>query len=144
MRTLRHRGRPVKLALLVGVWLCIAGSFAAASAQVYILTITGPIAGGGHAAKVRPRQIKLFSGSTLRNLHWNTWGGSTARATGYEFDTDKSKVPYTVSKNPVKVRATNRRFCGKARVYKRLHVHFTKGVPRGMSRDATYSMSCPD
>ena len=94
MRTLRHRGRPAKLALLVGVWLCIAGSFAAASAQVYILTITGPIAGGGHAAKVRPRQIKLFSGSGLRNVHWNTWGGSTAPG-------DRLRIRYGQEQGPV-------------------------------------------
>lgn len=131
-------------ALLVGAWICVAGPMAAASARVYILTIAGPIAGGGHVPKVKPREIKLFSGTGLRGLRWSAWGGPSARANGYEFDVDRSIVPRAVYTNPVKVRATSRTLCGTMRVYRKLHVHFTKGVPPGRSRDATYRMSCPD
>jgi hypothetical protein len=123
--------------------LCFAG-FAGASTRVYIVTITGPVAGGGHVGKVRPPQIKLFSGSGLTTLHWSSWGGETARATGYEVDADKSTQPVAVSKNPVTVRATNERRCGTSWVYSKLHVHFTTDVPGFLARNVTYDMSCPE
>jgi hypothetical protein len=39
---------------------CALGIASAASASTYILTITGPIAGGGHRAQVKPATIKLY------------------------------------------------------------------------------------
>ena len=115
-------------------------------APAYILTISGPIAGGGHIAEVKPRDIKLYSGAYLEHLHWRAWGASTARATGDERDVDKRTSPYRSLTNPVTVRAYSLRRCGTKRVYRELSVHFTKDVPArlGLSRDSTYSMSCPD
>jgi lysophospholipase L1-like esterase len=114
--------------------------------SVYILTISGPIAGGGHLAEARPRDIKLYSGAYLEHLRWSAWGASTARATGDEVDVDKTTSPYRSLTNPVQVRAYSLRRCGTKRVYRELSVHFTKDVPPGLglSRDSTYSMSCPD
>lgn len=125
------------------LWLCAAWP-ASASAQVYILTISGPIAGGGHQATIRPRTIKLYSGAGLRRLRWSAWGGPRARAKGTEYDTDTFTTPYSVLKDPVAVMASNPTLCGAIRVYRKLHVHFTRGVPQGMPRDATYHMRCPD
>lgn len=113
---------------------------------VYILTISGPIAGGGHIAEAKPQDIKLYSGAYLEHLRWRAWGASTAQATGDELDVDKTTSPYRSLTNPVKVRAYSLRLCGTKRVYRELSVHFTKYVPPGLglSRDSTYSMSCPD
>jgi hypothetical protein len=111
----------------------------------YILTISGPTAGGGHTAEVKPPNIKLYSGAYLEHLRWGAWAASTARATGDELDVDKTTSPYRSLMNPVVVRAYSLRRCGTKRVYRELSVHFTNYVPPGLglSRDSAYPMSCP-
>jgi hypothetical protein len=142
----------VASALLAGL-LTIGGLARAASTsthrkrpRAYILTISGPIAGGGHVAEVKPRDIKLYSGAYLEHLRWSAWGASTARAAGDELDIDKTTSPYRGLTNPVKVRAYRLRRCGTKRLYRKLSVHFTGHIPPGLGlmRDSTYSMSCPD
>ena len=90
--------------------------------SAYILTISGPIAGGGHTAKAKPGDIKLYSGAYLAHLRWSAWGAPTAHATGDELDVDKTTSPYRTLTNPVTVRAYSLRRCGAKRVYRRLSV----------------------
>jgi hypothetical protein len=129
-----------------GLAQAASGSTQRKQPPAYILTISGPIAGGGHVAEAKPRDIKLYSGAYLEHLRWRAWGASTARAAGDELDIDKTTSPYRGLTNPVRVRAYRLRRCGTKRVYRKLSVHFTKHVPPGLglTRDSTYSMSCPD
>jgi hypothetical protein len=97
---------------------------------------------GGSDLKVKPARIHLLSNEDLFGLRWTSWGGSSASATGT--DHGNAPSPGHNARNPVLVKATDRRDCGGKSAYTTIRIHFTRGTAYARQPHyETYAYGCP-
>lgn len=99
-------------------------------------------------AKSRPASITITCGdanAALIKLHWSSWGGAKAHASGTFAYNDC--VPSCAAGSGKQVPATatlsGTRRCKGRTFYKLLVIHFTARVPKGYHRTDPWTLGCP-
>ena len=85
--------------------------------------------GSERLTRQRPRWIKCGSDCGWRNLRWKSWGGRTARATGYFRYINKTTAGNSAIDYPVTVTLSRPAQCYNRVRYLRMSTHFTSSRP---------------
>jgi hypothetical protein len=97
----------------------------------------------------RPKNLTLACGdgnSVLSALHWSSFGGKTARATGtFEMNTCEPNCATGKAKRyPVVAEAYAQRTCKRGvRVYSKVTLRFTGRAPKSANSVKRWSLGCP-
>lgn len=110
---------------------------------------------GFDGAEIKPDHMTLLGPAQvfLVRLHWSSWGGRTANATGtwgrHDCRTGCGSGPL-IDRHPVRVVLSQRRLCPKngvlpqpTRYYLRRTITFTRSVPKGSRRRVVAGFGCP-
>lgn len=125
----------------VVITLTVLGSSVAVvgSADAAVLVSTNA---GGNLLRARPPAIHLVSNENLANLHWRSWGGRVARATGVDHASNPD--PMRLASGRVRVELLGLRRCGGLAVYTTVRVRYLQGPPyAGAPNPVTFSYGCP-